>query len=111
MIMQTEMRISMNINELIENPALENIDKDKLNALLLLANQAGSKNNDELLPFILSSFSKENGLDFNDEETGIILEVLKTKMSPKEIKKIETLRNLSRIINSRARKMNSSTTN
>ena len=87
----------MDENDLLNNPALKNIDKDKLNTLLKLTNQAESKSKDELLPFFLTAFSGNNGIDFDDEETNLILEVLKTKMSPKEIKKIDTIKNLSRI--------------
>ncbi|MBE5937485.1 MAG: hypothetical protein E7265_05590 [Lachnospiraceae bacterium] len=88
----------MDENDILNNPALKNIDKKKLDALLKLTSQAGSKSNDELLPFFLSTFSGNNNLDFDDEETNAILEVMKTRMSPKEIKKIDTIRNLSRII-------------
>lgn len=93
----------MDENDLLNNPALKNIDKDKLNALLKLTNQAESKSKDELLPFFLTAFSGNKGIDFDDEETNLILEVLKTKMSPKEIKKIDTIKNLSRIIASKSR--------
>ncbi len=93
----------MTEEELLNNPKLKNIDRDKLDTLLKLTSLAGSKSNDELLPFLLSTLKGSGSVDFNDAETEVILEVLKTKMSPKEIKKIETIRNLSKMITSKSK--------
>lgn len=84
----------------MNNPALKDIDPVKLELLTQMVTQAESKNKDELLPFFLS-INKEaikRGINFNDAETDIILNILKTKMSPQDIKKIETIRNISKIL-------------
>ena len=44
------------------------------------------------------------GISFDNSETDLILNVLKAKMSSKDIKKIETIRNLSKIISAKANK-------
>lgn len=93
----------MTEEELLNNPNLKNIDKDKLNTLINLTSMAGSKSNNELLPFLLGTLSGGGGVDFNDAETEIILEALKPNMSPKQIKKIETIRNLSKMIASKSK--------
>ena len=42
--------------------------------------------------------ANSKGISFNDNETELILNVLKQRMSSQDIKKIETIRNLSQII-------------
>ncbi len=85
-------------NDFLNNPAFKNIDKNKLELLLNLTNQASTKSQDDILPFLMSAFSGENAIDFNDEETNLILETLKPNMTPKEIKKIETIKKMTKLI-------------
>ena len=93
----------MSNKEWMNNPALKNIDKNKLELLLQLTSQAGSKSGEDFLPFLMSAFSGENGIDFNDEETNIILEAMKPGMSPKEIKRIDTIKRMTKIIAARSK--------
>lgn len=90
----------------MNNPALENIDPAKLKLLTEMVEQAKTKNKDELLPFFLALNNKaaSMGISFNDAETEIILNVFKTKMSPKDIKKIETIRNITNMLSNKATK-------
>ena len=83
-----------------KTPELNNINPAKLNMLNALVSEAEHKNPNELLPFFMASMKKadSNGMSFNDSETDMILNVLKTRMSPADIKKIETIRNLSKMI-------------
>lgn len=92
-------------NDWLNNPKLNNIDEKKLKLLVQLAEQAEKKEADKLLPFFLSVTKKANsmGITFNDDETDIILSVLKTRMSPDDIKKIELMKNLSAMISEKAK--------
>ncbi len=96
----------MSNKEWMNNPALKDIDPVKLQLLTEMVEQAETKNKDELLPFFLAINSKaaSKGINFNDAETEIILNVLKTKMSPQDIKKIETIRNLTNMISKKSKK-------
>ena len=93
-------------NEWMNNPALENIDPVKLKLLTEMVAQAETKNKDELVPFFLAINSKaaSQGINFNDAETEIILNVLKKKMSPQDIKKIETIRSISNMLAKKSQK-------
>ena len=80
----------------MQNRALKDIDPAKLQMLLSLSEQGKTKNQKELLPFLLAAAnnSKHNGLTFSSSETDAIIEVMKIGKSPQEIQKIEKLRQL-----------------
>lgn len=101
LIMEVKPKI-MN-NDWEKNPSLSNIDPIKLKILNEFASQAENKSPNELLPFFMASMKNANskGISFNDNETELILNVLKQRMSSQDIKKIETIRNLSKIIASK----------
>lgn len=91
-------------DELKNNPALKDISPEKLELLISLVSKAETLKQNELMPFFLS-VTKEatsKGITFNDAETEIILNVLKKRMSPSDIKKIDMIRNLSRMISSKS---------
>lgn len=92
--------------EWMSNPKLKDIDEKKLNLLIQIAEQAEKKEPDKLLPFFMSVTKMANslGITFNDTETELILGVLKTKMSPEDINKLEMIRNLSGIISEKSKK-------
>lgn len=77
----------------MNNPALKNIDAAKLQMLMTLANQGKGKSQKELLPFLMAAASqtKSSGNSFTNEETNLILEVLKQGKSPEETAKIEQM--------------------
>jgi len=81
----------MNLESLIQNPALDGIDPVKLQLLFSLAAQAGNKKQNELLPFLMSAVTgpKEKQLSFQPSEIDSIIEVLKIGKSPQEIQQIE----------------------
>lgn len=80
-----------NQNDWINNPALKNIDAAKLQMLLSMAEQGKGKQQKELLPFLMAAASKSQagGTTFSNEETNLILDVLKQGKSPEEIARIE----------------------
>lgn len=99
------MGISEKYNELKNNPALKDISPEKLELLVKLVTKAETLKQNELMPFFISVTREANskGLTFNDAETEIILNVLKKKMSPADIKKIEMIRNLTNMISRKAK--------
>lgn len=94
------MQNSEKYNELKNNPALKDISPEKLELLVTLVSKAETLKQNELMPFFIN-ITKEasnKGVTFNDAETEIILSVLKKKMSPSDIKKIDMIRNLTNMI-------------
>ena len=77
----------------MNNPALKNIDASKLQMLMTLADQGKGKSQKELLPFLMAAASQttSSGKSFTNEETNLILEVLKQGKSPEETAKIEQM--------------------
>jgi hypothetical protein len=89
-----------------KTPELNNINPAKLSMLNAFVKEAEHKTPNELLPFFMASMKKadSNGISFDDSETDMILNVLKTRMSASDIKKIDTIRNLSKMIAARTKK-------
>ena len=85
------------------NPQLNGIDPKKMNMLLELLTQAQGKKTEELIPFFLASTQKANsmGVSFDENETDLILNVLKANMSEEERQRVDTVRKLARQIASR----------
>lgn len=77
----------------MNHPSLKNIDAAKMQMLMTLANQGKGKSQKELLPFLMAaaSQSKASGNSFTNEETNLILEVLKQGKSPEESAKIDQM--------------------
>lgn len=78
------------------DPSLKNMDLKKLAFLSELVAESGNKPLDALLPFLISANKNANamGLQFNDAETGLLLEVLKKHMSPEEQSRVDMLRKM-----------------
>ena len=72
------------------------MDLKKLAFLSELVAESGNKPLDALLPFLISANKNANamGLQFNDAETGLLLEVLKKHMSPEEQSRVDMLRKM-----------------
>ena len=87
-------------DEINNNPALKNISAQKLDLLLMYVTEAEKLKQNEIMPYFLSITKKahEQGISFNDDETEIILNILKKKMSPSDIKKIDMIKNLTQVI-------------
>ncbi len=79
------------------NPELsKHISEDKLDMLGGLLNNSGNLTPEALIPFLLNSASNaaNNGKDFTNAETELIINVLKKNMSPKDVQKIDMIRNI-----------------
>lgn len=86
------------------DPSLKNMDLKKLAFLSELVSQSGSQSMDSLLPFLVSANKNANsmGLQFNDSETNLILNVLKSRMSPEEQSRIEMIRKMADMLGKRS---------
>lgn len=82
----------------MNNPKLKNIDKSKLQLFMSLADQSEGKAPKDLMPFILAAASKTKGNGFSPEETDAIIEVLQQGKSPAEIKNIEKIRSMMKLM-------------
>lgn len=77
----------------MNNPSLSNIAPEKLQMLVTLAEQARGKNQNELLPFLMSAAaqSRSSNMSFDSSEMEAIIDVMKIGKSPQEIQRIEKL--------------------
>lgn len=82
----------------INHPSLKNIDAAKLQMLMSLTQQGKGKSQNELLPFLMAaaSKSKANGTSFTNEESSLIVQVLKQGKSPEECAKIDQMMSLAK---------------
>ena len=77
----------------IHDKELAGIDAQKLQTLASLSEQGHGLGQKELLPFLMTAASqaKSSGNSFTNDETNLILEVLKQGKSPEETAKIEQM--------------------
>ena len=90
----------MSSNDWMNNPALKDIDKSKLEMFMALAYQSSGKSPKELLPFLLATASrtKSQGKGFAPEEVDLIIEVMKQGKPKEEVQNIEKLRNMMKMM-------------
>lgn len=79
---------------------LRNIPPEKLNILTTIISNSEGLNSNELIPFFLNqtAAASSKGINFSDSETELIIDVLKTNMTPEQIKRIELVKKLSFMI-------------
>ncbi len=80
------------------DPRLKAMDKEKLQLLEELAARVGQADKSKLMDAFLSVQleAREKGIQFNDRETGLLVSILSAHMAPKERKKLELLKMLSK---------------
>lgn len=90
----------MNNMDWINNPNLQKINPQKLLLLNQLLGQANVKSKEELIPFFIAASSKASdmGMTFTEEETDLIIGVLQENMSQEDRNRVETIRNLAKMI-------------
>lgn len=83
----------MNLDFLENNPALQNISKEKLNFILDFAQKANCKDNQSAASSIAGAASqaKRQGIQFSSAETTLLIELLKQNMSEAERKKADRM--------------------
>ena len=77
--------------EWMNDPALQDIDKNKLLFLEKLVKQSAGLTQKEMLPFLLSlsKMSKENNISFEKEEMKLIYSVILKYSTPDDIEKMK----------------------
>lgn len=85
-------------NNWMNDPAVANIDKAKLEFLQTLVFESQSLTKEQMLPFLMSVAKKgtDNHISFNDEEINTIVSVIRNYSTPEELAKIDKLMNLRR---------------
>lgn len=82
------------------DPKLKSMDPQKLSFLMDMANKSRSQSADSLLPFLMTMMNQsgQQGMNFSDSETDLILQVLRQRMSPEEQGRIDMIRQMSRMM-------------
>lgn len=77
-----------------QDPRLRMMSQEKLDYITAFAERIGKLPKDQLLPAFMSMQMEtaQSGIQFNDQETDLLVSVLTEKMSPAEKKKVDTLR-------------------
>lgn len=90
----------MNKNQWINHPNLKNIDKEKLNLILSLAEQSGNKQQKEMIPFLLAAASKtkSQGINFSSDEVDLIIDAMKVGKSKEEVQRMEQISNMMKLM-------------
>lgn len=88
------------MNQWMNNPKLAGIDPAKLAMLQSMAAQGSSKNQNELLPFLMAAAtnSQKSGMQFTPQEMDAIIEVLKKGKTQEEVSKINQMMNIMRMM-------------
>ena len=78
----------------------DNMSPEKAQFIRQMVSEAAGKNQNELLPFLLGMNRQiaGNHMNFSDEETDALVAQLTANLSPKEKKRVELLRQLSKML-------------
>lgn len=77
-----------------QDPRLRMMSQEKLDYITAFAERISKLPKDQLLPAFMTMQMEtaQSGIQFNDQETDLLVSVLTEKMSPAEKKKVDTLR-------------------
>ncbi len=83
-------------NSWSDNPRLKNIDPRKLSILMDLVNDADGKPMDKLVPLLMNTQKKlqKQNLNFSQDETDLMLEILTKNMNAKEKTQFEMIKKM-----------------
>ncbi|MDR1547855.1 MAG: hypothetical protein LBT06_04610 [Hungatella sp.] len=81
-----------------QDPRLRNMNPQKLSMLSEFAKRVESTPKDQLVPTLLNlnAEASRKGIQFNDEETDLLISIMSANMSANERKRIDTMRMLSK---------------
>ena len=84
----------------MDSPVLDGISNEKLNILNDIVNNANGKTPKELISYFIKATNEaaKSGVYFNNEETELIIDVLKQNMTPEEIKRMDSVKKLSQML-------------
>ncbi len=92
-----------NNNSWQNDPALKNLDLRKIAFITELSRQMNGLPQDKMLPFLMSASqkSKSMNINFNDDETSLILKVLSANMNPEERSRLEMMQRMAGMFNNK----------
>lgn len=81
-----------------QDPRLKGISQEKLNLLTQFAEQIEHTDKSNLMEafMAINLEAQEKGVQFNDQETALLVSILSTKMSPKDRKRLDLLKMMSK---------------
>lgn len=87
-----------------QDPRLSTMSKEKLDYITAFAERIGTLPKNQLLPTFMSMQmeTSKKGINFNDQETDLLVSVLSANMSPAEKKKLDTLRTMAKNLAARS---------
>lgn len=91
----------MEHNNTLNNPnSFHDIDPKKMQLINNIMQQSKSLSAEQRIPFFLSAAAnaQSNGIRFSERETDLILNALKTNMTPAQANQIDTVRRLSAML-------------
>lgn len=82
------------------NPALKGIDATKLQFITELASQTQNTKKEALLPLLLGMTNKANskGINFTNNETDLLVNILSANMSSEELKQLENIKKMAAML-------------
>ncbi len=89
-----------------QDPRLRKMNPQKISMLTEFAAKVESTPKDQLMTTLLSlnAEASQRGIQFNDEETDLLISIMSANMSPAEKNRVETLRMLSKNLMRRNKK-------
>ena len=86
----------MPIGDWRHNPVIEDMPQEKIQFLSKLLDEMQGKNTNNMMPFLMAVTTRagQAGIQFSDEETMAILNVLMPNMTPEEKKKVDMIRKM-----------------
>ena len=93
-----------NNNDIWKNDErLNNISTEKLDTLTNIISGAKGLSNEVIIPFFIKKTNEaaSMGIYFSDEETELIIDVLKADMTPEQIKKIDMIKKMALLLSKR----------
>ena len=95
----------MNNDDWKNDPRLNNISPEKLNILTNIISGAKGLSNEAIIPFFLKQTNEASskGIIFSDSETELIIDVLKTNMTPEQIKRIDMVKKMAVMLSKKRR--------
>lgn len=90
----------MTQSDWINDPSLHNIDKTKIEFLLMLLNQSGNLKQKDMMPFMLAitSKAKNKNISFTQDEITAIVNVVKKQSTPAELDRINKMLQLTKLM-------------
>lgn len=79
-----------------QDPRLGQMNKDKLDYLMKFAEQMNTAPKDQVVQLFtaMQLDSRKKGIQFNNQESDLLMSILSTNMSPEEKKRMESIRAL-----------------